>query len=130
MEKLPEVMEHPTLSSSAKVAYWWLRRTARDGCSYETNRSLARRLGVAEERVTHLSRELAAAKLVRREAAGKGAGVLKRWVLLSFAIATGAAGSQEPANAGPTYNQPAADYSSRSIIKGQKRRRRRRQVAA
>jgi DNA-binding Lrp family transcriptional regulator len=120
-------MGNARLSSSARLAYWWLRATSRDGYSYETNRELGERIGIAEDAVSLIARELAEAKLVRREAAGRGAGVCKRWAILGATIAF-LTSAPAPSDARSAHNQ--ASEFHRSLIKTQKRRRRRVTAAA
>lgn len=119
-EKLRDVMGNARLSSSARLAYWWIRATARGGYSYETSTALAGRIGVTPQQVSGIARELAEANLIRRERAGRGAGVLKRWALLGATLA--AFGSlPAPSDASPI--QAHACAQNRFIIKTQKRRK-------
>ena len=77
-----EIIAHPKLSSTAKLALLWLRSTAKRGYSYESNASLAVVLGIKPDTVSAIARELDEAGLVTRERGGIGSGARKRWVLL------------------------------------------------
>jgi DNA-binding transcriptional ArsR family regulator len=78
-----EIITNTKLSGKARLALLWLRATSRNGVSHETNSSISEALGLAEDSVTELAKELADGGFVRREGAGKGSGGgRRRWVLL------------------------------------------------
>jgi DNA-binding transcriptional ArsR family regulator len=122
-----EIITNKKLSSSARLALLWLRATAKNGCSYETNSSIGEALGLASASVSELGRELSDAGLVRREGAGKGSGMAgrKRWILMPT-IALALLGMPHPADSHLGSSTASTAFPETTVFgKGGRRRKRR-----
>jgi hypothetical protein len=123
-KELIDVMARKEISSSAKVAYFFVRSSRKsDGFSYITNTELAEFLGVRMQHISEITRELSEANLVRRESAGKGKGRGKRWALLALSLAV-LTGAPRTSDAQPIPSSPSA--VSQTVVSETRRRRRKR----
>jgi hypothetical protein len=119
---IDEVMRHPKISTAAKVTLFHLMRSARNGFSDLSGVELEERVGVTQDTISKVAKELHEAGLARRiPAKGLGTG-RRRWQLFALAgiISFGSQTMPSPADS----HACLTNQTNRSIIKGQRRKKR------